>query len=340
MTSAGCFRDFLTERLSAAAEEIFRVFEQTVLEYQEEISRQRRLLDMVTQPHIRLQHKDIVQFSVVSEESPVDEQNLCDQDGASGLDLNDLDVSQIKVEEELWTSLEEEQNVQSQETYLSELNLTGKGRDNDEDLSRLLESQEGDEEKLHIDASVGTIKTEYDCEDSGLPLQKWHRNIGTQSGGKPFCCDTCGKSFSKMQLLKKHMIIHTGLKPFVCDVCGKKFNSPSSRDAHKKTHSSEKPHACDFCGKAFSRSADLRRHSRSHTGEKPYSCSFCGQVFPYHTSLKNHLRRHTGEKPYRCMWCDKGFALKATMKIHTRVHTGEKPNKRSSGRNKNLVNDF
>uniref|UniRef100_A0A672IAF6 C2H2-type domain-containing protein n=1 Tax=Salarias fasciatus TaxID=181472 RepID=A0A672IAF6_SALFA len=243
----------------------------------------------------------------------------------------------IKEEEELWTSLKEEQNILSQETYLSKFNSTGKGRNHSEELPLRLDSHGCDEDVSQSNVSVVVIKPKSDPEDSGLPLQTLHRdlrfnqeNVGTHTIEKSFQCDTCGKSFTKMPLLKKHMITHSGLKPFVCEVCGKKFNFSSNRDTHMKTHSMEKPHTCDICGKAFSRSADLKRHSRSHTGEKPYSCSFCGQVFPYHTSLKNHLRRHTGEKPYRCIWCGKGFALNATMKIHTRIHTGERPNKKPS----------
>ena len=46
----------MNERLTAAAEEIFRVFHKTIIEYEEEIDRQRRLLDIVWKPEINL-HK-------------------------------------------------------------------------------------------------------------------------------------------------------------------------------------------------------------------------------------------------------------------------------------------
>ncbi|XP_034457089.1 uncharacterized protein LOC117771121 isoform X3 [Hippoglossus hippoglossus] len=54
-------RALLTERLTAAAEEIVAVFEETVAEYKDrverserEICRQRRLLDAVMKPEVRL----------------------------------------------------------------------------------------------------------------------------------------------------------------------------------------------------------------------------------------------------------------------------------------------
>lgn len=46
MSSVEYMREFVNRRLTAAAEEIFEVFQKTIVEYEEEISRQRRLLDV------------------------------------------------------------------------------------------------------------------------------------------------------------------------------------------------------------------------------------------------------------------------------------------------------
>ena len=54
MSSVQCLRELINERLTAAAEEIFTVFQQTIVEYEEEINRQRRLLDIVWKPEINL----------------------------------------------------------------------------------------------------------------------------------------------------------------------------------------------------------------------------------------------------------------------------------------------
>lgn len=47
-------REFVNERLTVAAEEIFRVVKRTIVEYEQELERQRRLLDMVWKPEVRL----------------------------------------------------------------------------------------------------------------------------------------------------------------------------------------------------------------------------------------------------------------------------------------------
>ena len=54
MSSVEYLREFVKERLSAAAEEIFGVLKTTIFEYQEEVDRQRRLLDIVWKPEIKL----------------------------------------------------------------------------------------------------------------------------------------------------------------------------------------------------------------------------------------------------------------------------------------------
>ncbi len=55
MASAEYLREFVNKRLTAAAEEIIRVFTNTVVEYEAEIDRQRKLLDndVVWKPKIK-----------------------------------------------------------------------------------------------------------------------------------------------------------------------------------------------------------------------------------------------------------------------------------------------
>lgn len=56
MSSVECLRQFVNERLTAAAQEIFSVFEKTISDYEEEINRQRRLLTIAWKPEVKL-HK-------------------------------------------------------------------------------------------------------------------------------------------------------------------------------------------------------------------------------------------------------------------------------------------
>ena len=54
MSAVQHLRELMNERVSAVAEEIFQIFQKTIVEYEEEIDRQRRLRDMIWKPEIKL----------------------------------------------------------------------------------------------------------------------------------------------------------------------------------------------------------------------------------------------------------------------------------------------
>ncbi|KAM4560537.1 uncharacterized protein PAE49_012749 [Odontesthes bonariensis] len=54
MSSVQHLREFISQRLTPAAEEIFSEFEKTIVQYKEEIGRQSRLLDISWKPQIKL----------------------------------------------------------------------------------------------------------------------------------------------------------------------------------------------------------------------------------------------------------------------------------------------
>lgn len=55
MSSLGCLGEFVNQRLKAADEEISGVLRKTTAENEEEINRQRKLLDAIWKPEIRLE---------------------------------------------------------------------------------------------------------------------------------------------------------------------------------------------------------------------------------------------------------------------------------------------
>ncbi|XP_038566424.1 WD repeat-containing protein 87-like isoform X3 [Micropterus salmoides] len=133
MSSVECLREFVNERLTAAAEEIFGVFIKTVVEYEEEIDRQRRLLDIVWKPEVKLHRIELPQQHVWKEEEVLADQQLFIQERNSSLDQEDPEPPQIKEEqEELCTSQEGEQLVLKQETDTFMLTPTYEERDHSE----------------------------------------------------------------------------------------------------------------------------------------------------------------------------------------------------------------
>ena len=72
MSKLGVFRDLITQRLTAAALEIFAAAEKSFAEFEEEINhskeesaRLQRLLDIVTQPEIKLHRTGSILITIV-----------------------------------------------------------------------------------------------------------------------------------------------------------------------------------------------------------------------------------------------------------------------------------
>ncbi|XP_037651646.1 uncharacterized protein LOC119503752 isoform X5 [Sebastes umbrosus] len=110
MCKVQMLRALVKQRLTAAAEEICGLFERTIAEYEEELSRskeenerQQKLLDAVLHPQLQLHRADVQQLLVVKEVPP--EQ----QEWSSSLDQEDPEPPHTKEEQEkLWTSQERE----------------------------------------------------------------------------------------------------------------------------------------------------------------------------------------------------------------------------------------
>ncbi|XP_061583863.1 uncharacterized protein LOC133448900 isoform X2 [Cololabis saira] len=78
MSKVNPLREFLCQRLTAAAAEIFSVFEKTLLEFEEELDRKRRLLDLVLKPELRLHRVELPPENVckVEEDGVFSDQHL------------------------------------------------------------------------------------------------------------------------------------------------------------------------------------------------------------------------------------------------------------------------
>ncbi|XP_044028058.1 zinc finger protein 224-like isoform X3 [Siniperca chuatsi] len=249
MCKVQMLRALVKQRLTAAAEEIFGLFERTIAEYEEELrrskeenERQRELLAAVFQPQLRLHRAvcpaDVQQLSLRKEEVPPEQ-----QDWSPSLD-QDPEPPHIKEEqEELWTSQEGEQLRGLEEADITKFPFAPVPVKSEEDEEKPQSSQ------LH-QSQTEQMETGADGEDCGGPgparnsdpdthLQPetengddgWKetrdppsglnflKNSGYNSCEKPFRCSECGKLFNQNSNLKTHMRIHTGEKPFGCSVC-------------------------------------------------------------------------------------------------------------------------
>nr|XP_033933556.1 oocyte zinc finger protein XlCOF22-like [Pseudochaenichthys georgianus] len=301
------------QRLTAAAEDIFVLFERTIAEYEEELSRSkqenethRKLLDAVLQPQLQIHRADVQQLVVVKEEVHPEP-----QERSSSLDQEDPELPpHIKEEkEEHWSSQEGEQLQGLEEADITKSTFTPVSVKSEDDEEKPQSSQLHQRQTEHLE-------TEADGEDCGGPEPA--RNSDPERHLQPETEANPGYSS----------------EPDTEDSADwKKTREPGSNSQENKQDpvsdsrrsAGEKLFSCSVCKKAFTQRGRLKDHMRIHTGEKPFSCSVCNQCFTRRGSLKDHMRIHTGEKAFSCSVCEKYFSGRGNLNRHMAIHTGEKP---------------
>ncbi|KAM8734214.1 uncharacterized protein AB9X84_023083 [Acanthopagrus schlegelii] len=281
-------RAFLTDRLAAAAEEIFGAVEKTIAEYKEELSRSKdleigrlrmqlkllkseprldRCLGAQLQQHTHHHHHHPPpppppppqqhHQSVPAVEAPgVQEEEEEEEDGGgSSMEQEHPGASQVK----------KEQQKSHRDFWM--------GHD---DAAEQLDSLESDIKDFI--SSPSSLRG--GLQDHTLPFHSNHNHqhqhhhhhnnnnnnsssSGEESREKPYCCTVCEKRFSNCSHLAAHIRTHTGERPYRCEICRKTFITTSALNRHQTIHTEGKHFICNYCGKSFKWMESLGRHMRS-----------------------------------------------------------------------------
>ncbi|XP_061598146.1 zinc finger protein 184-like [Cololabis saira] len=224
----GKMRLLLNEVLTTTVEEILRVFERTVVEYEERLLRseqqvlqvcpQHRLLNSLFSPTVMLERADIQQLFPNKEE--VSNKHL----GRSSSMIPEETLSKEMQEEDKGCDCE--------------------GLDSDDDLTlaaeKLSDSLEqggqnmSKDEKLTANAESDLGETHYTCSMCGERFAQliglsYHLKIHKSKKDRRM---EGRKEFASRNSLRYHNLIHTGMRPFSCDNCNKRFRWPSQIRSH------------------------------------------------------------------------------------------------------------
>uniref|UniRef100_A0A8C8DEC5 C2H2-type domain-containing protein n=1 Tax=Oryzias sinensis TaxID=183150 RepID=A0A8C8DEC5_9TELE len=339
--------------------------EGTIVQYEQELCRQRRLLDVIWKPQLQLHHIGLPQHWMTEEE------DLCNQQRNFRVEQEEPEPLQIKEE------LEEPEPLQIKEEHEEPEPLQIKEEHEEPEPPQIKEEQEEpeppqiqeepgelcinqDEDPLDLKQETDTlmeIPTYEEDENSEADLNNQQSfNVtesqdeeGNQNEESTSATDEETESTSttdeeteststtdeetdpqnRDQRKRRDRCVQSvdssHMSAGQCDSDVKK--NPKKTNLGEKCEQSPKEDRLSSIksGKYSRIITNLSDYMGTGSDERCYICKECGKSFCKESLFKTHIRIHTKDKRFSCKECKKSFSHISTFKRHMRTHTGARP---------------
>lgn len=325
-------RSLVEQRLTAATEEIFGLFERAITEHEEEFFRTkeenrrlRQMLDEVLNPVVpkTVSHPEIQVVQVVKEErqewSPSQVQE-CPQ------------LPRIKEEEKELLIIQEQLQV-PERAVTTQTTTVGKTEDGGETtlVSQFYQGQT-------VENTMEAPEADYGGSDPGFPSDNEYTDNSSDSED--------GNNAHK-QKRRRHSYLHPKTAPpsailyenVRAEANGEEYGSPKPGSSMKRELQADSD---DKTENSSDSEGDCEGQKRGKSKSKRHQCAECNKVFSTGQFLKKHKKTtvkgvhssgskpgvhkesHTGRKWYSCPVCRKTFFHKLDVQRHMKVHSQEK----------------
>ncbi|XP_055086070.1 zinc finger protein 567-like [Periophthalmus magnuspinnatus] len=343
-------RALVQERLTAAAEDIYVLFERITAEYEEELcrckqenERKQRLLDSTLSPRVVLTRAGVHMSSLspgftLKQEIPetpqikeeTEEEHIKQEEEELHMSVPEFNDGCVKTEESSLPQRKETDHRRdtqrediSSETWVHREDTQGEDTQGEDISSETCVHREDTQGEDIGSETLVHPETERDTEHSSDidSDEDWRAPIDFSAAQMETEAD--GDLYNHVQIRAKSTTApNSGLSPkykFAPETRATVDNGDMSGTAEG---AAGEKHQCSVGKKRFDLKNNLERVDRR---EKPYSCYVCEKAFTQKIHLTLHMRTHTGDKPYSCCVCEKAFTQKSSLTDHMRTHTGDKP---------------